>query len=104
MSAEMIYRALILQNDEVGVATIYRVLTQFKEAGMVNKLNFDNGQSVFELSNVDHHDHLVCVKCGKIDEFTDDVIEQRQHEVSTKYGYQLTDHCLYLYGLCAQCH
>jgi Fur family ferric uptake transcriptional regulator len=67
MSAEDIYRALIMQNAEVGVATIYRVLTQFEESGMVNKLNFDNGQSVFELSNVEHHDHLVCVKCGKID-------------------------------------
>jgi len=76
MSAEDIYRALIMQGEEVGVATIYRVLTQFEEAGMINKLNFDNGQSVFELSNTAHHDHLVCVKCGKIDEFTDDIIEQ----------------------------
>ncbi len=103
LSVEDIYRALITQNEEVGVATIYRVLTQFEESGMVNKLNFDNGQSVFELSNVEHHDHLVCVKCGRIDEFQDNVIEQHQHDVAIKYGYKLTDHCLYLYGLCKNC-
>ncbi|HIE78838.1 MAG TPA: ferric iron uptake transcriptional regulator [Candidatus Thioglobus sp.] len=103
MSVEDIYRALILQGDEVGVATIYRVLTQFEESGMINKLNFDNGQSVFELSNVDHHDHLVCVKCGKIDEFIDNVIEKHQHDIAKKHGYQLTDHCMYLYGLCKDC-
>jgi Fur family ferric uptake transcriptional regulator len=103
MSAEDIYRALILQGEEVGLATIYRVLTQFESAGIVNKLNFDNGQSIFELSNVEHHDHLVCVKCGKIDEFHSEEIEKRQDEVAQRYGYQLTDHCLYLYGLCAEC-
>jgi Fur family ferric uptake transcriptional regulator len=103
MSADDIYRALILQNEEVGVATIYRVLTQFEEVGMINKLNFDNGQSVYELSNAEHHDHLLCVKCGKIDEFNDAVIEQHQFDIAAKYGYQLTDHCLYLYGLCQKC-
>jgi len=103
MTAEDIYRSLVLQGEEVGVATIYRVLTQFEEAGMINKLNFDNGQSVYELSNTEHHDHLLCVKCGKIDEFNDEVIEQHQHDIATKYGYQLTDHCLYLYGLCQDC-
>ena len=103
LSAEDIYKSLISQNIEVGIATIYRVLTQFEEAGMINKLNFDNGQSVFELSNVEHHDHLVCIKCGKIDEFTDEVIEKHQNKVAEKYGYQLTDYCLYLYGLCKKC-
>ncbi len=103
MSAEDIYRALIMQNEDVGMATIYRVLTQFEASGMVNKLKFDDGQSVFELSSAEHHDHLVCVKCGKIAEFTDDIIENRQHEVAKKYNYQLTDHCLYLYGLCKNC-
>ncbi|MBE8190228.1 MAG: ferric iron uptake transcriptional regulator [Candidatus Thioglobus sp.] len=103
MSAEDIYRALLLGGEEVGVATVYRVLTQFEQAGMINKLNFDNGQSVFELSNAEHHDHLVCVKCGKIDEFQDSVIEQHQRDVATQHGYQLTDHCLYLYGLCKDC-
>ncbi len=103
MSAEDIYRALITQNEEVGVATIYRVLTQFEEVGMVNKLNFDNGQSVYELSDDHHHDHLVCIKCGKIDEFSDEVIEKHQHDIAKNHNYQLTDHCLYLYGLCEDC-
>tara|TARA_B100001079_G_C16366593_1_gene495443 strand:- start:570 stop:977 length:408 start_codon:yes stop_codon:yes gene_type:complete len=103
MSAEDIYRALITQNEEVGVATIYRVLTQFEEVGMVNKLNFDNGQSVYEISNDHHHDHLVCIKCGKIDEFSDEVIEKHQHDIAKNHKYQLTDHCLYLYGLCEDC-
>jgi Fur family ferric uptake transcriptional regulator len=103
MSAEDIYRTLVLKGEEVGVATIYRVLTQFEESGMVKKLNFDNEQSVFELSNVDHHDHLVCLKCGMIDEFFDEVIEQHQHDIAKRHGYQLTDHSLYLYGLCKNC-
>lgn len=103
LSVEDIYRALVMHNKEIGVATIYRVLTQFEQAGMVNRLNFDNGQSVFELSNVEHHDHLVCIKCGKIDEFADEVIEQHQADIAKQYGYQLTDHCLYLYGLCKDC-
>ena len=103
MSAEDIYRTLVLKGEVVGVATIYRVLTQFEESGMVKKLNFDNEQSVFELSNVDHHDHLVCLKCGMIDEFFDEVIEQHQHDIAKRHGYQLTDHSLYLYGLCKNC-
>lgn len=103
MSAEDIYRALMIDGEDIGVATIYRVLTQFAQAGIINKLNFDNGQAMFELSNVEHHDHLLCVKCGKIDEFSDAVIEQHQSDVAIKHGYQLTDHCLHLYGLCADC-
>ena len=103
LSAEDIYRALMEQNEEVGVATIYRVLTQFEESGIVNKLNFENNQSVYELSNVEHHDHLVCVKCNTIIEFQDDVIEQHQLQIAKKYGFQLTDHSLYLYGLCKIC-
>ena len=103
LSAEDIYRALIGQNEEVGVATIYRVLTQFEESGIVNKLNFENNLSVYELSNVDHHDHLVCVKCNEIVEFQDDVIENHQLQIAKKYGFQLTDHSLYLYGLCGRC-
>jgi len=103
LSAEDIYRALMEQNEEVGVATIYRVLTQFEESGIVNKLNFENNQAVYELSNVEHHDHLVCVKCNVIIEFQDDVIEQHQLQIANKYGFQLTDHSLYLYGLCKTC-
>jgi len=85
------------------VATIYRVLTQFEESGIVNKLNFENNQAVYELSNVEHHDHLVCVKCNTIIEFQDDVIEQHQLQIANKYDFQLTDHSLYLYGLCKAC-
>jgi len=103
LSAEDIYRALMEQREEVGVATIYRVLTQFEESGIVNKLNFENNQAVYELSNVEHHDHLVCVKCNTIIEFQDDVIEQHQLQIAIKYDFQLTDHSLYLYGLCKAC-
>ncbi len=103
LSAEDIYRALIEQHEEVGVATIYRVLTQFEESGIVNKLNFENNLSVYELSNVEHHDHLVCVKCNEIVEFQDDVIESHQLQIAKQYGFQLTDHALYLYGLCRSC-
>jgi len=103
MSAEDIYRVLMEQHQDVGVATIYRVLTQFEESGIVNKLNFENNQAVYELSNVEHHDHLVCVKCSTIIEFQDDVIEQHQLKIANKYDFQLTDHSLYLYGLCKNC-
>ena len=103
MSAEDIYRSLMEQQEEVGVATIYRVLSQFEESGIVHKLNFENNQAVYELCGVDHHDHLVCVKCNTIIEFQDDVIEQHQLQIANKYGFQLTDHSLYLYGLCKAC-
>ena len=103
LTVEDIYRVLIEQNKEINVATIYRVLSQFEESGIVNKLNFENNQSVYELSNVEHHDHLVCVKCNTIVEFQDDVIERHQLQIAKKYGFQLTDHSLYLYGLCKIC-
>ena len=103
LSAEDIYTALIDQNEAVGVATIYRVLSQFEESGIVNKLNFENNQAVFELCGVDHHDHLVCVKCNTIIEFQDDVIEQHQVQIANQHNFELTDHSLYLYGLCKDC-
>ena len=103
LTVEDIYRVLIEQNKEINVATIYRVLSQFEESGIVYKLNFENNQSVYELSNVEHHDHLVCVKCNTIVEFQDDVIERHQLQIAKKYGFQLTDHSLYLYGLCKTC-
>ncbi|MDE0949074.1 MAG: ferric iron uptake transcriptional regulator [Candidatus Thioglobus sp.] len=104
LSAEDIYRVLIEQNEEVGVATIYRVLSQFEESGIVQKLNFENNQAVYELCGLEHHDHLVCVKCNKIIEFQDDVIEKHQLQIAKKHGFELTDHSLYLYGLCKDCH
>ena len=103
LTVEDIYRVLIEQNKEINVATIYRVLSQFEESGIVNKLNFENNQAVYELSNIEHHDHLVCVKCNTIIEFQDDVIERHQLQIANKYGFQLTDHSLYLYGLCKTC-
>ena len=104
LSAEDIYRVLIDQHEEVGVATIYRVLSQFEESGIVQKLNFENNQAVYELCGLEHHDHLVCVKCNKIIEFQDDVIEKHQIQIAKKHGFELTDHSLYLYGLCKDCH
>lgn len=103
-SAEAIYRAFIDQGEDIGLATVYRVLTQFEEAGLVVKHNFEGGQSVFELDTGEHHDHLVCVKCGQVTEFVDKSIEQRQGEVAKEAGFTITDHSLTIYGMCGQCH
>jgi len=103
MSAEDVYRALLEAEDEVGLATVYRVLTQFEQAGIVVRHHFEGGHSVFELDKGEHHDHLVCLKCGKVVEFTDDVIETRQHNIAKNAGFTLQDHSLYLYGVCTTC-
>ena len=103
MSAEDLYKALLEAGEEIGLATVYRVLTQFEGAGLVVRHHFESGHSVFELSEDDHHDHLVCIKCGNIEEFADPVIEQRQEEIAAKAGYELTDHSFYLYGVCGGC-
>lgn len=103
MSAEDIYRYLGQAGEEIGLATVYRVLTQFEEAGLVIRHNFEGGQSVFELDHGRHHDHLVCVKCGHVEEFVDEVIEKRQQEIAKKAGYTITDHSLNIYGVCAKC-
>jgi Fur family ferric uptake transcriptional regulator len=103
MSAEDIYRSLLEAGEDVGLATVYRVLTQFEAAGLVNKHNFEGGNSVFELNQGEHHDHILCVKCGKVEEFVDDVIEQRQRDIASKAGFAMTDHCLYIYGICKDC-
>lgn len=103
MSAENIYRLLLESGEEIGLATVYRVLTQFQEAGLVVRHNFEGDQAVFELDHGQHHDHLVCVKCGKVEEFVDDVIEKRQEEIANKAGFQITDHSLNVYGICGRC-
>ena len=103
MSAEDIYRTLLEADEDVGLATVYRVLTQFEAAGLVSKHNFEGEHSVFELNQGEHHDHILCVKCGKVEEFVDDVIEQRQRDIASKAGFTMTDHCLYIYGICADC-
>ena len=103
LSAEDIYRILLETSQDIGLATIYRVLTQFETAGLVTRLNFEGGQSVFELSRGEHHDHLVCVKCGHIEEFVDETIEERQRAVAAQSGFKMTDHSLNIYGLCRKC-
>ncbi len=103
LSAEEVYRILKTTGDDVGLATVYRVLTQFESAGLVTRHNFEGGYSVFELNQGAHHDHLVCVKCGNVEEFMDDLIEQRQREIAENAGYQMTDHSLNIYGICGKC-
>ncbi|RXJ74732.1 ferric iron uptake transcriptional regulator [Veronia nyctiphanis] len=100
ISAEDLYKKLIDIGEEIGLATVYRVLNQFDDAGIVTRHHFEGGKSVFELATQHHHDHLVCLDCGKVIEFTDDVIEQRQKEVAEHYNLTLTNHSLYLYGVC----
>lgn len=100
VSAEELYKMMIEQDEEIGLATIYRVLNQFDDAGIVTRHHFEGGKSVFELSDKHHHDHLVCLKCGRVIEFEDEVIEERQLKVSEKYNIKLTHHSLYLYGEC----
>lgn len=100
LSAEDIYKALLEQGEDVGLATVYRVLTQFESAGIVERHHFEGGHSVFEISQGEHHDHIVCVMCGKVLEFTDPMIEERQGKVAESLGFVLTGHALHLYGVC----
>lgn len=102
-SAEDVYKALLDTGEDIGLATVYRVLTQFEAAGLVTRHHFEGGHSVFELNEGSHHDHIVCVKCGKVDEFIDETIEKRQQAIAKGLGYELTDHCLYMYGICKKC-
>ncbi len=103
LSAEDVYKALLDSGEEIGLATVYRVLTQFETAGLVTRHHFEGGHSVFELNEGSHHDHILCVKCGRVDEFMDETIERRQKEIAAEAGYEITDHSLYLYGICADC-
>ncbi|MGY0216898.1 ferric iron uptake transcriptional regulator [Endozoicomonadaceae bacterium StTr2] len=97
MSAEDVYKALLEAEEDVGLATVYRVLTQFESAGLVVRHNFDGGHSVFELSRGDHHDHMVCMETGQIVEFFDSEIEKRQQAIAEKHGFELVEHNLVLY-------
>lgn len=103
VSAEDISDLLKESGERVGIATIYRVLTQFESAGLVIRHHFEGGQSVFELNEGSHHDHLCCVRCGRVTEFYDETIEERQHAIADQYGYDMTDHSLYIYGVCRDC-
>jgi len=103
LSAEGVYKALIDMGEDVGLATVYRVLTQFEAAGLVIRHNFEGSHAVYELRQEEHHDHLVCVKCGRVEEFVDDTIEKRQALIAEKAGFKMTDHALNIFGLCPVC-
>lgn len=102
-SAEDIYRDLLNNGEDIALATVYRVLTQFESADLILKHQFDGEQSTFELNNGEHHDHLVCIQCGRVEEFKDEIIEQRQDAISKIHAFKMTDHSLNIYGLCPKC-
>ena len=102
MSAEDVYRALIDSGEDVGLATVYRVLAQFETAGLVVRHNFETGSAVFELDSGAHHDHIVCLDCGAVVEFVDGAIERRQERVASEHGFELADHTLTLYARCTR--
>ena len=104
MSAEDVYRRLIESDEDIGLATVYRVLTQFEGAGLVTRHHFEGGTAVFELNEGTHHDHIVCVDCGRVEEFTDEGIEDRQRSIAKRLGFELRDHALTLHGHCVREH
>ena len=97
LSAEDIYKELIKAGEDVGLATVYRVLTQFESAGMIMRHNFEEGRAIYEIMPDDHHDHMVCLESGKVIEFHDEMIEKRQEEIAKAHGYELVDHSMVLY-------
>jgi Fur family ferric uptake transcriptional regulator len=100
LSAEEIYRRLIDSHEDIGLATVYRVLTQFEGAGLVSRHHFENGMAVFELNEGAHHDHIVCMDCGHVEEFVDQAIESRQEAIASERGFRIKEHSLVLYGQC----
>ena len=100
LTAEDIYLKLHEAGEEISLATVYRTLTQFEAAGLISRHNFGGGQAVFELARGPHHDHIVCIHCGRVDEFYDEIIEKRQHAMAQKLGFTLHDHTMTLYGEC----
>jgi Fur family ferric uptake transcriptional regulator len=100
LAAEEIYRQLLEAGEEVGLATVYRVLTQFEMAGLVRRHHFEGDKAIFELNETGHHDHMVCTACGKVLEFFDEALEARQREIAANQGFFISDHSLYLYGTC----
>lgn len=100
MSAEDIYRHLLQSHDDIGLATVYRVLTQFEAAGLVTRHHFEGVTAVFELNEGQHHDHIVCLDCGKVEEFVDAAIEKQQHAIAAKHQFEIRDHSMILYGSC----
>jgi len=102
MSAEDVYRRLLELNEDIGLATVYRVLTQFESAGLVTRHHFEGGTAVFELNEGSHHAHIVCEDCGHVEEFSDEEIEERQRAVAKRLGFEITDHSLTLHGHCVR--
>jgi Fur family ferric uptake transcriptional regulator len=102
LSAEDIYRQLLESNEDIGLATVYRVLTQFEAASLVTRHHFEDGMAVFELNHGTHHDHIVCLDCGRVEEFMDSGIEDRQGSVAKKLGFEIRDHSLIIYGHCVR--
>jgi Fur family ferric uptake transcriptional regulator len=102
MTAEDVFKALLAEGSDIGLATVYRVLMQFEQAGLLTRSNFESGKSVFELNEGQHHDHLVCLSCGRVEEFFDAEIERRQREVALARGFELHEHSLALYARCTK--
>ena len=102
MSAEDVFRHLLSDNADIGLATVYRVLTQFEQAGLLSRNHFESGKAVYELNEGQHHDHMVCLDCGKVEEFYDAEIEKRQHDVALAKGFVIADHALSLYAHCTR--
>ncbi|PIE45292.1 MAG: ferric iron uptake transcriptional regulator [Gammaproteobacteria bacterium] len=102
-SAEDMFNVLRERGHDIGLATVYRVLSQFEQAGILVKHNFEGGQAVFELDTGQHHDHLICLKCNTIVEFFDEVLEKNQHDIAAQHGFELEEHSLVLYGFCKEC-
>ena len=100
MSAEGVYKLLVASGDEIGLATVYRVLNQFVTAGLLIRHHFEEGQAVFELESGAHHDHIVCEQCGHVEEFMDQTIEKQQHKIAESKGFEISDHSLIIYGRC----
>jgi Fur family ferric uptake transcriptional regulator len=102
LTAEDVYRNLLSEELDIGLATVYRVLTQFEQAGLLSRSNFESGKAVFELNEGTHHDHLVCIDCGRVEEFFDPEIEKRQQKIAEERGFKLQEHALALYGVCTK--
>lgn len=102
LTAEDVFKALLAEDADIGLATVYRVLTQFEQAGLLCRNHFETGKSVFELNEGKHHDHLVCLSCGRVEEFYDEAIESRQHAIARERGFELQEHALSLYAVCAK--
>jgi Fur family ferric uptake transcriptional regulator len=102
LTAEDVYKILLADNMDVGLATVYRVLTQFEQAGLLNRNHFETGKAIFELNEGSHHDHLVCLDCGRVEEFFDEQIESRQQIVARERGFNIAEHALAIYGNCTK--